>query len=296
MSSSSVLVVGDRLYVTTSNGVDWTGKHTPSPDAPALICLDKSSGKLLAQEHSGISRRTFNCNWSSPAYGIVAGKPMLVFGGGDGFCYGFDPNPAPSTDGSPGTLREIWRCDCNPPHLRKKEGKATRYGDPDGPSEIVATPVLYGERVYAGIGQEPEQGEGSGCLTCIDATHSGDVTETGKVWSVESIGRTVSTVSIADGLLYAAEFTGVVHCLDVNDGKELWSHDTEGHIWGSTLVADGKVYVGNEAGTFTILAAGKQKKLVATADFKEPIYSTPVATDSVLYVATQSRLYALRAK
>ena len=68
------------------------------------------------------------------------------------------------------------------------------------------------------------------------------------------------------------------------------------HIWGSTLVADGKVYVGNETGTLSVLAAGKQKKVLAAIDFKEPIYSTPVAADGTLYVATQSKLYALRQK
>ncbi len=31
MTSSSVLIVGDRLFVTTSNGVDWNGKHLPAP-------------------------------------------------------------------------------------------------------------------------------------------------------------------------------------------------------------------------------------------------------------------------
>ncbi len=49
MTSSSVLVVGERLYVTTSNAVDWSNKHLPAPDAPALICLDKKSGQLLGQ-------------------------------------------------------------------------------------------------------------------------------------------------------------------------------------------------------------------------------------------------------
>ena len=55
MTSSSVLVVGDKLFVTTSNGVNWTGKHLPMPMAPALICLDKKTGKLLARERSGIT-------------------------------------------------------------------------------------------------------------------------------------------------------------------------------------------------------------------------------------------------
>src|SRR5688572_12426723 len=91
MASSSVLVVGEHVYATTSNSVDWTGKHTPFPDAPALICLDKNTGKLVAEEKSGISRRLLHSNWSSPAYGYFDGRPLVVFGAGDGWCYGFEP-------------------------------------------------------------------------------------------------------------------------------------------------------------------------------------------------------------
>src|SRR4051812_32320538 len=64
MTSSSVLIVGDRLFVNTSNGVDWTGKHVPAPSATALICLDKKMGRLLGVEQSGISARTLYGNYS----------------------------------------------------------------------------------------------------------------------------------------------------------------------------------------------------------------------------------------
>jgi outer membrane protein assembly factor BamB len=292
MTSSSTLVVGDKLFVTTSNAVDWTDKHTPSPDAPALICLDKNTGKLLGQERSGICRRMFLSNWSSPCYGTAGGKPMVVFGAGDGFCYAFDPEPAATPKG-PGTLREIWRCDCNPPDHRIKNGKPKKHSEPDGPSEVIATPVIYHDRVYIAVGQEPENGDGAGCLNCIDATRTGDITTSGKIWANESVARSLSTASIADGLIYVADFPGIVHCLDAETGKAYWTHDTEAHVWGSTLVGDGKVYVGNENGTLTILAAAKVKKVIATIDFKDAIYSTPITSDGVLYVGTGLNLYAI---
>jgi outer membrane protein assembly factor BamB len=288
MTSSSVLVVGERLFVTTSNAVDWTERHIPSPDAPALICLDKKTGLLLGQERSGICRRMFLSNWSSPAYGVVGGKPMVVFGGGDGFCYGVDPVPDSS-----GTLREIWRCDCNPPERRSKDGKPRKHSDPDGPSEIIATPVIAGDRVYIAIGHEPEGGEGSGAITCINATQTGDITSTAKVWVNDTVSRSVSTASVAGGLVYLADFPGIVHCLDAATGKEIWQHDTEGHIWGSTLLADGKLYVGNESGTLFIFAAGKEKKLLGQVDMKDPIYATPITSGHMLYVNTSSNLYAV---
>ncbi|HXE52827.1 MAG TPA: PQQ-binding-like beta-propeller repeat protein, partial [Tepidisphaeraceae bacterium] len=289
MTSSSVLVVGDKLYVTTSNAVDWTLVHTPSPDAPALICLDTHTGKMLGQERSGICRRMFLSNWSSPAYGVILGRAQIVFGGGDGFCYGFDPTPDRS-----GTLRELWRCDCNPPTRRLKNGKPAKHTDPDGPSEIIATPVIAGDRVYAAIGQEPESGDGLGAFTCIRATATGDITNTGKLWTNDQIGRSVSTASVSDGLVYIAEFSGIVHCFDALTGREYWKYDTEGHIWGSTLVADGKIYIGNDTGTLTVLAAGKERRVISKIDLKDPIFSSAIAADGTLFVNTAANLYAIR--
>jgi len=288
MTASSVLIVGQRLYATTSNGRDWSGKHIPSPNSPALICLDKQTGKLLGQEDSGISRRMFLCNWSSPAFGRVADRDMIFFGGGDGFCYAFDPVPVKNAAGVD-VLNEIWRFDCNPPQRRMQDGKPVRYGNPKGPSEIIATPAFDNGRVYVAVGQNPEKADGDGCLNCIDAA-------SGKPgWSYEGIGRSISTVSIADGLLFAAEFAGRVRCLDARTGTVHWTYDTEANTWASPLVADGKLYIGNEEGTFTILAAGKKMQLVGKVDFlTTPIYSSAVVANGVLYIATANNLYAIQ--
>jgi outer membrane protein assembly factor BamB len=297
MTSSSVLVVGDKLFVTTSNGVYGSTKHLPAPDAPALICLDKKTGKLLARERSGISARTYYCNWSSPASGIVNGKPMVIFGGGDGFCYGFDPEPgtAIAEDGA-ATIPELWRCNCNPPDRQLKDGKPVQYGQPGGPCEVLATPGILDGRVYATIGQEPESGEGTGCVSCIDATKSGDISATGVLWRNEKVGKTLSSCTLSDGLIYLPDYAGLIHCLDAKTGAERWSHDGEAHIWGSALVADGKVYVGNESGTLTILAAGKEKKVLGTIECGDAIDSTPIAANHTVFVGTLTHLYALEQK
>ena len=46
-------------------------------------------------------------------------------------------------------------------------------------------------------------------------------------------------------------------------------------------------------GDFWILAAGRENKVLAMADFKKPISATPTAANGVLYIATMSHLYAL---
>src|SRR5262249_40803700 len=168
-----------------------------------------------------------------------------------------------------------------------------KYATYDGPSEVIATPVFYNNRVYVPIGQDPEHGEGLGHFVCIDATKSGDITKTGTVWEYNDIHRSLSTPAIADGLLFVADFSGFVYCLDAETGKLYWKYDTKSHIWGSTLVADGKVYFGTEDGDFIILAAGKELKELRKIDMRSPVYASPVVANGTLYVATPTHLYAI---
>src|SRR5207248_4217988 len=127
----------------------------PNPRAPAMVMLDRNTGSLLGEEAVGVSSRTLHSNWSSPAYGKAGDQEQIIFGAGDGWCYGFDPTPPAEQDGIR-PLKELWRFDCNPPQYRIRNGKALKYATPDGPSEVIATPVFYKNRVYVPIGQDPE--------------------------------------------------------------------------------------------------------------------------------------------
>ena len=193
-------------------------------------------------------------------------------------------------------LSKVWWYDANPPEYKKnKDGKEIKYPAAEGPSEINATPVFYNDRVYIATGQDPEHGEGVGQLVRLDPTKTGDITKSGTIWSYKGIKRTISTVSIdpTNGLLFIGDFSGFVHCLDADTGKVHWVYDMKAHMWGSTLAADGKVYVGDEDGDFVVLASDKNMKVLSETYFPAPIYSTPVVANGILYVATQSHLYAL---
>ncbi|MCB9881333.1 MAG: PQQ-binding-like beta-propeller repeat protein [Planctomycetes bacterium] len=286
----SVMIVGDRIWTSTSNGVDYGHVETPAPNAPSFIVLDKKTGKILAEEASGCSQRILHSNWSSPAYLKTADKELAIFGGPDGRVYAFHKTPKEDEDGFM-VLDEAWRFDCNPKEYRvDEEGKPRKYATRLGPSEVLGTPIVHDGKVYALIGQDPEHGEGIGNLTCIDADGK-------EVWSYRKINRSMSTMSIEGGLLFAADYSGFVYCLDAATGKEHWVHDTAGHIWGSTLVADGKLFIGSEDGFLTVIPATKEysKDAVKEIDMTSPIYSSPIVAQGVLYVATHTHLFAIRA-
>jgi len=303
-SNCSVLIYGDLIYVGTSNGVDRSHDNVPYPKSPSLIVLDKNTGRLVAKDDENIGKRLFHGQWSSPAMGIVDGKPLVFYGGGDGVCYAFEPPGTRSTQGEIVLLRKIWSCDCNPSEYKFRNGKSIPYQKKhnsfnsstkgEGPSEIISTPVFYNNRVYVAVGQDPQHGRGEGALTCIDATKQGDITETGKLWTCKLVDRSLSTVSIADGLVYIADYSGNLHCLNADTGQRYWVHETNSPIWSSTLAADGKIYLGSENRDLWVLKAGKEKKVLAQIRLREKMYNTPVVANGVLYVATQRYLYAIQ--
>jgi outer membrane protein assembly factor BamB len=103
----------------------------------------------------------------------------------------------------------------------------------------------------------------------------------------------MSTPTVQDGLVYAADCGQMLHCVDAATGKAVWTHDTEGEIWASPLVADGKIYLGTRRGDFLILAAGRGKKVLSTVRLDSPISATATAANRTLYIATMNRLYAV---
>ena len=294
ITSSAVLVNDNHVWTSTSNGVDYGHVETPAPFAPSLILLD-TDGNLLGEEQSGLSQRIFHCNWSSPALferSEEEGGDICIFGGPDGWVYGFTSETTKDEDGFD-VLKEVFRFDANPPEYRERDGKPIKYATRAGPSEVISTPIVYKDKVYVAIGQDPEHGEGAGNLVCIDPTKEGDTTETAEVWSYRLINRSLSTIGIMDDLLFVADFSGFVYCFDAMTGELYWKHDTLGHIWASPLVADGKVYIGNEDGYLTILEAKKELNVLNEIDMRSPIYSSPIAANGVLYVGTHTHLFAI---
>ena len=292
-TSGYPLVIGDKLFTTTCNGVDWTHANIPAPNAPSFIMLDTKTGTLLGEMDHIASERVLHCSWSSPTEVNAAGKQQIVFASGDGWMYSMLAETVKNADGLD-ILKENWRYDCNPPEYRKDDaGKPRKYAEFDGPSECIATPVFADGLIYMPIGQDPEHGEGVGMLSCIDPTKTGD--QSGKaVWTFKGIERSISTCAVKDGLVYACDYTGRVFCLDAKTGKEYWKFDTKGHIWASPLLVDGKIYIGNEEGELFILAEGKEMKKIASIEFPAPLKGTVVAANGALFVTTETHLYCFK--
>jgi outer membrane protein assembly factor BamB len=290
---SSPAVHGDYLYVCTSNGVDDKHRLVANPDAPSLIVLDKTTGRLVATDGNRIGEKTLHGQWSSPVVGQIRGRSIVFFGGGDGVLYAFEP--IVSTDPQDGvrSLDLIWQHDCCPPDYRERDGEPIPYGRwnknrDDGPSEIIATPIIDGDRVFASIGQSPVHGPGQGMLSCID----GATGET--IWETREVMRTLSDVTIHEGLVYSADYSGRLQCLDAETGRVIWRHELDSGVWcASPVVADGKVYISTEKQKLWVFRAGREPQVLSESRLHS-MGITPVVQDGFFCLPTQRRFFALQ--
>jgi outer membrane protein assembly factor BamB len=272
MANSSPVAFENMVFVSTSNGQDESHVNVPSPKAPALIAVDKTTGKLV-WEDQGVGEKILHGQWSSPAVGRIGDAVQVVVGQGDGYVRGFDVK----------TGKRLWEFDLNP---KDSVWPKTR-------NEVISTPIIVDNIVYIANGQDPEHGEGVGHLYAIDATKRGDITKTGQIWHYGDIRRSISTGAMFNGILFYSDFSGFLHALDAKTGKPYWKHDMFAAIWGSPMVIDGKVYLGDEDGDVTVLAADKTLKVIAESNAGSSVYSTPVPANGTLYIVNRNQLIAL---
>ncbi len=330
----SPLIVGDTLFIVTANGVDEGHINIPAPAAPSFLALSKKDGSVLWQNNAPSEalvaaqkggakvkirdlvdqgKLLMHGQWSNPVYAEPNGKPTIVFPGGDGWIRGFNP-----TNGD-----LLWKFNCNPKGTKYVLGpKATR-------NDFVSTPVVWNNKLYIGVGQDPEHKKGVGHLWCIDLTkepknkdkdlspvnNNFDATvginkDSGLVWHYGGkapeeynrnylFGRTMSTCAVHDGLCYAADYDGYIYCLNADTGEKYWEDKLGADTWSSPYWVDGKIYIGTENGTMRIYEHGKKKKLLDKVDMKaDAIRATPIAINGVMYAMTENpcKLWAIAAK
>ncbi len=272
LANCSPVVDGTLLYCGTGNGQDESHVNVPSPKAPSIIAIDRTTGKLVWEDNS-VGDRILHGQWSTPAVGDIGGVRQVVHPQGDGWVRGYEAQSG----------KKLWEFDTNP---KDSVWPKTR-------NEVISTPVIFENVVYISNGQDPEHGEGVGHAYAIDGTKRGDITGTGRLWHFDKIRRSISTAAIKDGLIYLADFSGFLHCLDLKTGKPYWTHDMFAAIWGSPMIIGDKVYLGDEDGDVTVIEHGKTFKLVSEQNMGSSVYATAVPANGMLFIMNRNQLYAL---
>ena len=316
----------DRIFVTIGNGVDQGRSRIPEPDAPSLVCLNKDTGEVHWKDNSP-GANILLTQFASPTVADIDGRVHVIVPQSDGWVRAFDPE----------TGKLLWEFDINPKASVYSLGRSNR-------NSLLASAVIYESRVYVASGLDAEQGEGIGRLVCIDPTKRGDVSSelavdahdqplprrrlqavnpkvgekaipnpnSALVWEFCNCGtkfedvmhRTLNSVAIANGLVIAADFSGLVHCLDAKTGQRYWRHDTFAAIWTAPLIVRDRIFVTDEDGEVAIFGLSAEPELalqplksgsdpLQEISMGNPIYASPIFANGTLYVATRNELFAI---
>ncbi len=254
--ASSPLLHEDALFVQVLHGMK-------TDDPSYLLRIDKATGKTLWRvERPTKAIRESPDSYTTPALLRYGSTTEIVLTGGD-VVTGHDP----------ATGRELWRADgLNPTN---------------NPSyRIVASPIVFGEMIYAPSRERP--------LLALRAGGRGDITTSHRVFAFDS-GPDVPT-PVTDGqYLYVVRDNGVMFCLDAKSGKTIYGPQRlrPGTYSGSLVLADGKIYVTNEDGVTMVVRAGPKFEVVAENDFGEYTLSSPAVSEGQLFIRTDKAIYAI---
>ncbi|MHB8969210.1 MAG: outer membrane protein assembly factor BamB family protein [Pirellulaceae bacterium] len=332
MCSCSVTSLGDILFVNTSNGVDESDKLVASPDAPSFLALNQHTGAVLWTDNSP-GANILHGQWSSPAVGLLGGVPQVIFGAGDGWVYSFradegqhgrpellwkfDANPKESKWilGGAGTRNNIIATPViydglvyvtmgEDPESGTGVGHLwcidpTKRGDVSPTLAVRAddhSQLLPPRREQAVIVEQGEAAIPNPNSAVVWDYSQFDQNGDGQVDFEEEMHRSLGTPAIQDGLLFVADFAGLVHCMDTKSGKVHWVHDLLAAAWSSPLIVDGHVYIADEDGDVCVfeLSAEKHEPL-SEINMGSSLYSTPTVAHGVLFIASRTHLFAIQA-
>jgi len=254
--ASSPLLFEDSLYVQVLHGM-----HTDDPSY--LLRIDKTSGKTVWRVLR-MTRARFESPdaYTTPALLKQGNSTEIVITGGD-VVTGHDP----------ATGQELWRADgLNPSN--------------DGSYRIVASPVVYGDLLFAPSRERP--------LLALKPGGRGDVTKSHVLWSFNN-GPDVPT-PVSDGTyLYSINDRGILYCLDARTGKVIYGPQRlrNATYSGSAVLADGRIYITDEDGVTTVIRSGPKFELLSQNDLQDYTLSSPAISDGQIFVRTASFIYAI---
>jgi len=253
---SSPLLFGDALYVQVLHG-------SRTRDPSYLLRIDAATGKTVWRvERPTQARYESPDSYTTPALLRDGDITEIVLTGGD-VVTGHDP----------ATGKELWRASgLNPRN--------------DGDYRIVASPVVYGDMIFAPTRERP--------MLALKAGGRGDVTRSHVLWSFGN-GPDVPT-PVTDGTyLYVVNDRGILWVLDAKTGREVYGRQRlkSGSYSGSAVLADGKIYITNEDGLTIVVKAGPAFAILAENDLDDYALSSPAISEGQIFIRTAKFLYCI---
>jgi outer membrane protein assembly factor BamB len=242
-------------------------------DHQFVVALDKNTGRTVWRTDRSIDFQDlgpdgrpavdgdFRKAFSTPVIAKIDGAEVMISLGSK-CLYGYDP----------ATGKELWRM----------EYRGCHSGSP--------TPVVGHGLIFTCMGLPRGElwairpgGGGGGALD--EAAHV--------AWKIRRNVPTRSSVLLIDDLLYLTDDGGIITCVEARTGVEVWRGRIRGNHSASPLYAAGRIYFFGEDGTATIIAPGRELKVLAENRLEEGFMASAAPVGKALILRTRSALYRI---
>lgn len=235
--------------------------HYDGYDFQYVVAFDKATGKTVWKVDRNVNYGTTNGDvmkaYCTPIIIEVNGQKQLI-----------SPTSKAVLAYEPRTGKEIWRA---------------RYNQ----FSSTARPLWDGERLYINTGF------GKAEMYAIRPDGNGDVTGTHVAWIQKKGIPSMPSQLLIDGLLYMVHDEGVGTCLDAKTGQVVWQERVGGKHSASPIYADGRMYVFSQEGDTTVLAPGREYKVLAVNRLDDGFMASPAVAGKALILRTKSHLYRI---
>jgi outer membrane protein assembly factor BamB len=221
-----------------------------------LIAVDKNTGKQIWRT----SRNGATRAWPTPYVWNANGRDEIVVSGSTRV-KAYDPK----------TGAELWTVD-----------GLTQW--------VTPTPVSAHGLLYVA-----SNGPGGNVVMAIRPGGRGNITKTHVAWRYTRAAPYSSSPVIVGDFLFGVKNGGVMLCLNARTGQEMWLErlPAQGAYYASPVAAEGRIYVISEDGDATVVAAKPKFEIIASNRMGERTMASPAISDGVLYIRTDTNLYAI---
>ena len=202
-------IIDEDRVIVSFMATNWGATKGPAP-LHYYYAFDKKTGEL--QWVTAPGGKPKDTNYSVPIVSVINGQRMLIGGNCDGHVYAMNAR----------TGKPIWS------FRMSKRG-------------LNASPVVEDNLVFISHGEDNIDSPEFGRVQCIDATGTGDVTETHSVWRVDGVKAGYTGLLANEGILYVVADLGNMYAFDTKTGKRLWEKNLGTVGKGSPIWADGKI-------------------------------------------------------
>jgi outer membrane protein assembly factor BamB len=235
--------------------------HVDGRDVQYVVALDKRTGRTAWKTDRSIDYTPFTPNlrkaFCTPVV-IEAGGRLEQISPGAKAVMGYDPR----------TGRELW--------------KVRYFGWSVTPRPLFGHGLVFVVMDY----ERPE-------LWAIRPGGEGDVTDTHVVWKLrQGVPAQPSLLLIGD-LLYMVNDDGIASCIEAKSGRVVWKARMGGNYSASPIYADGRLWFFNRTATTTVLAPGRQYKVLSTNRLDGEQMATPAVSGKAIFLRTATHLYRI---